>query len=70
MTGRRTAALTAAVALPVIASGGAGNPGHLATVLLEGGAEAALAASIFHFNAFPVPVTKAALAAAGVDVRR
>ena len=65
-----TRAVADAVAVPVIASGGAGGPGDLAIALTEGGAEAALAASIFHFNAFPVPVTKAALAAAGVPVRR
>ncbi|MHB8718467.1 MAG: imidazole glycerol phosphate synthase subunit HisF [Candidatus Dormibacteria bacterium] len=64
-----TRAVAEAVPLPVIASGGAGRPEHLAAALTEGGAEAALAASIFHFDAFPLPATKAALAAAGVEVR-
>jgi cyclase len=58
-----------AVAVPVIASGGAGAPGHLVDVLTTGGADAALAASIFHFDQYPIPVVKAALAAAAVPVR-
>jgi cyclase len=59
-----------AVGVPVIASGGAGTPGHLLEVLTIGGADAALAASIFHFDQYPIPAVKAALAAAGVAVRR
>lgn len=58
-----------AVGVPVVASGGAGSPAHLAEVLTVGGADAALAASIFHFDQYPIPVVKAALAAAGVPVR-
>lgn len=58
-----------AVAVPVIASGGAGTPEHLLEVLTRGGADAALAASIFHYERYPVPVVKAVLAAAGVAVR-
>jgi cyclase len=58
-----------AVAVPVIASGGAGIPEHLREVLTTGGADAALAASIFHFDRYPIPVVKAALDAAGVPVR-
>jgi cyclase len=58
-----------AVPVPVIASGGAGEPEHLRAVLTEGGAEAALAASIFHFNGHPIAQTKRALAAAGVPIR-
>jgi cyclase len=58
-----------AVEVPVIASGGAGAPVHLVDVLTTGGADAALAASIFHFDRYPIPVVKAALAAAGVSVR-
>lgn len=58
-----------AVGVPVIASGGAGRPEHLIAVLTEGGADAALAASIFHFEQFPIPAVKSALAAAGVPVR-
>jgi len=58
-----------AVGIPVIASGGAGIPDHLRDVLTTGGADAALAASIFHFDHYPVPAVKSALAAAGVAVR-
>ena len=65
-----TAAVAAAVPVPVIASGGAGEPEHLRAVLTEGGADAALAASIFHFDAHPIPATKRYLAGAGVEVRR
>ncbi len=64
-----TASVAAAVPVPVIASGGAGEPEHLRSVLTEGGAGAALAASIFHFDAHPLPETKRYLAAAGVEVR-
>jgi cyclase len=64
-----TAAVAAAVPVPVIASGGAGEPEHLRAVLTEGGADAALAASIFHFDSHPVPATKRHLADAGVEVR-
>jgi imidazole glycerol-phosphate synthase subunit HisF len=64
-----TAAVSAAVPIPVIASGGAGEPEHLRAVLTEGGADAALAASIFHFDAHPIPATKRYLANAGVEVR-
>ncbi len=72
-SGLRPRALTSAVAgavpVPVIASGGAGEPEHLRAVLAEGGADAALAASIFHFDSHPLPDTKRYLAAAGVEVR-
>jgi len=64
-----TAAVAGAVPVPVIASGGAGRPEHLREVLVEGGADAALAASIFHFSAHPVAVTKAYLRDHGVPVR-
>jgi cyclase len=64
-----TASVVAAVDVPVIASGGAGNPEHLRSVLTETGAAAALAASIFHFDAHPVPETKRYLRDHGVDVR-
>jgi cyclase len=64
-----TASVVAAVGVPVIASGGAGNPEHLRSVLTDGGAAAALAASIFHFDAHPVPETKRYLREHGVDVR-
>jgi cyclase len=64
-----TASVTAAVTVPVIASGGAGNPEHLRSVLSDAGADAALAASIFHFDAHPVPETKRYLHEHGVAVR-
>ena len=66
-------ALTRAVAgrltIPVIASGGAGEPEHLRAVLSEGGADAALAASIFHDGTHPIPQTKAYLHDHGIEVR-
>jgi cyclase len=64
-----TAAVADAVPVPVIASGGAGEPEHLRAALTEGRADAALAASIFHFDAHPIPATKRYLADAGVEVR-
>jgi cyclase len=59
-----------AIPVPLIASGGAGEPEHLRAALVEGGADAALAASIFHFGSFPIPEVKRQLAEAGVVVRR
>jgi cyclase len=64
-----TRAVVDAVQIPVIASGGAGHPKDLVAVLTEGKADAALAASIFHTGAFPIPQTKAYLASQGVPVR-
>ena len=64
-----TRAVAGTVPVPVIASGGAGAPEHLRAVLVEGGADAALAASIFHFEAFPVQVAKAYLREHAVPVR-
>jgi len=64
-----TRAVVEAVPIPVIASGGAGHPRDLAAVLTEGGADAALAASIFHDDAFPIPQTKAYLREQGIAVR-
>lgn len=63
-----TGAVARAVGVPVIASGGAGNAGHMADVLREG-ADAVLAASLFHFGTLTIPDTKRALAAAGLPVR-
>ncbi len=63
-----TRAIAEAVDVPVIASGGVGGPQHMAAGL-EAGADAALAASIFHFGEFSVAEVKAQLAAAGVPVR-
>jgi imidazole glycerol-phosphate synthase subunit HisF len=64
-----TAAVTAAVTIPVVASGGAGCPDHLADAILLGGADAALAASIFHYNQYTIAQTKRAMQARGVPVR-
>ncbi len=61
-------AVSKAVSIPVVASGGAGHPEHLRQAFLAG-ADAALAASIFHYNEFSIPDTKAYLAARGVPVR-
>lgn len=61
-------AVSRAVNVPVVASGGAGHPEHL-RLAFEAGADAALAASIFHYNEFSIPDTKAYLAAKGVPVR-
>ncbi|HEX5616687.1 MAG TPA: imidazole glycerol phosphate synthase subunit HisF [Acidimicrobiia bacterium] len=62
-------AVDAAVPVPVIASGGVGTLEHLCTGVLEGGASAVLAASIFHFGRHSVAEAKAALAARGILVR-
>ena len=64
-----TRAVAEAVGIPVVASGGAGNPEHLYQVLTAGMADAALAASIFHYNEYGIPATKAYLAERGVPVR-
>ncbi len=64
-----TRQVSAAVTVPVIASGGAGSPEHFAEVLAEGGASAALAASLFHFGELTVPGVKAYLAGRGIPVR-
>ncbi len=58
-----------AVAVPVIASGGVGTLDHLADGVIEGGASAVLAASIFHFGTFRIAEAKAHMAARGVPVR-
>jgi cyclase len=65
-----TRAIADAVRLPVVASGGAGSPEHILQALTTGGADAALAASIFHYNEYGIQVTKAYLAERGVLVRR
>ena len=62
-------AITSAVSVPVIASGGAGNARHLVEAVTEGGADAVLAASIFHFGEVGIAEAKAAMAAAGLPVR-
>jgi len=58
-----------AVEVPVIASGGAGAPEHFASALTEGGADAALAASVFHFGEMRISDVKRHLAARGIPVR-
>jgi cyclase len=63
------AAVSAAVEVPVIASGGAGSLEHLADVLKHGGASAVLAASIFHFGTYTVQQAKEYLRSAGLPVR-
>jgi cyclase len=57
------------VNVPVIASGGAGKPEHFLEAFTAGKADAALAASVFHYNKYPVPVVKKYLRNAGVIVR-
>jgi cyclase len=64
-----TRAIADAVGVPVIASGGAGNLEHLRAALQEGGADAALAASIFHFQEYSIRQAKDFLAKHGVPVR-
>ena len=64
-----TRAVADAVEVPVVASGGAGNPEHLRAALMEGNASAALAASIFHYREFTIASTKDYLATHGVPVR-
>lgn len=63
-------AVTDAVTVPVIASGGAGNADHLVEAVTEGHASAVLAASIFHFGEVRISEAKDVMAAAGVPVRR
>ena len=64
-----TRAVADRVGIPVIASGGVGTLQHLVDGVVDGGADAVLAASIFHFGEFTVGQAKAALAAAGLLVR-
>ena len=64
-----TAAVSRAVPLPVIASGGAGTPAHFAEVFTTGRADAALAASLFHFSGAGIADVKRSLAADGIPVR-
>ncbi len=64
-----TRAISERVNVPIIASGGAGIPKHLLDVFVEGKADAALAASIFHYNNYPVPIVKEYLRKMGVTIR-
>ena len=64
-----TAAVSEAVSIPVVASGGAGRPEHLADAILIGKADAALAASIFHFGEYSISETKKLMSERGIPVR-
>ncbi|MFL6714434.1 MAG: imidazole glycerol phosphate synthase subunit HisF [Sulfurifustis sp.] len=64
-----TRAVADAVPVPVIASGGVGNLDHLVAGIVDGGADAVLAASIFHFGEYTVGQAKERMAAAGIEVR-
>jgi cyclase len=63
-------AVSSAVGVPLIASGGAGTKQHLVEAVLDGGADAVLAASIFHFGEIGIGEAKDAMRAAGLPVRR
>lgn len=64
-----TRAISDAVSIPVIASGGVGNLDHLVDGVIKGGADAVLAASIFHFGDYSIEQAKAHMAAAGIEMR-
>ena len=64
-----TRAVTDAVRVPVIASGGAGTPQHLLDAIQQADADAVLAASIFHFGTYRIAAVKEFIAAHGVPVR-
>jgi cyclase len=64
-----TRAISEAVTVPVIASGGVGNLDHLADGIIEGKADAVLAASIFHFAEYTIEQAKEHMAARGIEVR-
>jgi cyclase len=64
-----TRTIVDAVDVPVIASGGVGSLADLVDGIVEGGADAVLAASIFHYGEFTIQQAKAAMAAAGIEVR-
>ncbi len=64
-----TRAISEAVNVPVIASGGVGNLDHLVDGIIEGKADAVLAASIFHFNEYTIPEAKRYMQSRGIEVR-
>jgi len=64
-----TRAISDAVSIPVIASGGVGNLQHLADGVTQGGADAVLAASIFHFGEYSIPEAKRFMADQGIEMR-
>ncbi|MBP1968536.1 cyclase [Virgibacillus natechei] len=65
-----TSAISESVNIPIVASGGAGTIAHFASVLTHAGADAALAASVFHYNEIPIPELKKYLETENVIVRR
>jgi cyclase len=64
-----TRAISEAVSIPVIASGGVGNLDHLADGIIEGKADAVLAASIFHFAEYTIEQAKRHMQSRGIEVR-
>ena len=64
-----TRSVSSSISIPVIASGGVGNLQHLVDGIKEGGAEAVLAASIFHYSEFTIQQAKSAMLESGLDVR-
>ena len=64
-----TRSVADAVTVPVVASGGVGNLNHLVDGIVQGHAEAVLAASIFHFAQYTITEAKEVMAAAGIEVR-
>jgi cyclase len=65
-----SAAVVDAVTVPVIASGGAGEPVHFRDVFVDAGASGALAATVFHDAIIPIPQLKEYLASCGIEMRR
>jgi cyclase len=63
------AILSESLSIPIIASGGAGKMEHFRDAFIEGKADAALAASVFHFNEIPIPVLKDYLRTEGIVIR-
>ncbi|NBP81945.1 hypothetical protein EBU58_14785 [bacterium] len=66
---KRAKAISEAVEVPVIASGGVGHPSHMARGIIDGKASAVLAASIFHFGEFSIRESKEIMKQEGVQVR-
>lgn len=64
-----TRAISERMNIPVIASGGAGKPEHFYDAFTIGKADATLAASVFHYNEFPIPIIKRFLIERGIDIR-
>lgn len=60
---------SSSLGIPIIASGGAGNPEHMVEAILRGKADAVLAASIFHFGEYSIRETKKAMEEMGISVR-